>query len=97
MPLFKFENGTAKRIGQKEFSNEKELHELIDDNLEEIFNLRYIKDEYVTEKHGRIETLVVNRIPRGRVGVDTGAVGEGVPAGHGMVHGHGDSGVFADQ
>ena len=45
MPLFKFENGTAKRIGQKEFSNEKELHELIDCNLEEIFNLRYIRNK----------------------------------------------------
>lgn len=29
----------------------------IDQNLEEIFNIRYIKDEYITDKHGRIETL----------------------------------------
>ncbi len=64
MPLFKFKNGTAKRIGQKEFSNEKELHELIDGNLEEIFNLRYIKDEYITEKHGRIETLAIDEANR---------------------------------
>lgn len=64
MPLFKFKNGAAKRIGQKEFSSEKELHKLIDNNLEEIFNLRYIKDEYITEKHGRIETLAIDETNR---------------------------------
>ena len=64
MPLFKFGKGTAKRIEQKEFSDEKELHELIDGNLEEIFNLRYITDEYITEKHGRIETLAIDEANR---------------------------------
>lgn len=64
MPLFKFQDKKAKRIRQKEFSNEKELHELIDANLEEIFNLRYIKDEYITEKHGRIETLAIDESNR---------------------------------
>jgi len=34
-----------------------ELHQLIDKNLEEIFGIRYIKDEHITDKHGRIETL----------------------------------------
>jgi predicted transport protein len=64
MPLFKFKNKTAVRIRQKEFSNERELHELIDSNLEEIFNLRYIKDEYITDKHGRIETLAIDEANR---------------------------------
>lgn len=64
MPLFEFENRAAKRIRQKEFSNEKELHVLIDENLEEIFNLRYIKDEHITEKHGRIETLAIDEANR---------------------------------
>ena len=60
MPLFKFENGKAQRIGNKEFPNEIELHKLIDKNLNELFRLRYIKDEYITDKHGRIETLAID-------------------------------------
>lgn len=64
MPLFKFENGKAKRISQKSFSNEKELHELIDGNLTEVFNIRYIKDEHITDKHGRIETLAIDEANR---------------------------------
>lgn len=57
MPLFEIKNSKAKKVNQKEFKNELELHQLIDKNLEEIFGIRYIKDEYITEKHGRIETL----------------------------------------
>lgn len=64
MPLFQFSQGKAKRIAQKEFPSEKELHELIDDNLGEIFNLRYIKDEHITAKHGRIETLAIDESNR---------------------------------
>jgi predicted transport protein len=57
MPLFEIRNSKAKQINQKEFKNELELHQLIDKNLEEIFGVRYIKDEHITDKHGRIETL----------------------------------------
>ena len=57
MPLFKFNNGKARKVNQKSFKNELELHKLIDSNLEEIFQIRYLKDEHVTDKHGRIETL----------------------------------------
>jgi len=57
MPLFEIKNSKAKQINQKEFKNELELHQLIDKNLEEIFGVRYIKDEHITDKHGRIETL----------------------------------------
>jgi len=64
MPLFQFDNGNAKRINQKEFDNEKELHQLIDNNLEEIFGIRYIKDEHITDKHGRIETLAIDEANR---------------------------------
>jgi predicted transport protein len=55
--IFEITNGKAKRISSKQFKNELELHQLIDRNLEELFEIRYIKDEHVTEKHGRIETL----------------------------------------
>lgn len=57
MPLFEIKNSKAKKVNQKEFKNELELHQLIDKNLEEIFGVRYIKDEHITDKHGRIETL----------------------------------------
>jgi len=57
MPLFEIKNNKAKKINQREFKNELLLHQLIDKNLEEIFGVRFIKDEYITDKHGRIETL----------------------------------------
>jgi len=57
MPLFEIKNKKAKKINTKEFENELELHKLIDMNLEEIFGIRFIKDEHITVKHGRIETL----------------------------------------
>jgi predicted transport protein len=57
MPLFEIKNSKATMINQKEFTNELELHRLIDKNLEEIFGVRYIRDEHITDKHGRIETL----------------------------------------
>ena len=35
MPLFEIKNSKAKKVNQKEFTNELELHHLIDKNLEE--------------------------------------------------------------
>jgi predicted transport protein/RecB family endonuclease NucS len=55
--IFQIQNGKATRINTKEFKNELELHRLIDRNLNELFEIRYIKDEHITDKHGRIETL----------------------------------------
>lgn len=57
MPLFEIKNKKARQVNTKEFKNELELHQLIDMNLEEIFGVRFIKDEHITDKHGRIETL----------------------------------------
>ncbi len=64
MPLFEIKNSKAKKINHKEFKNELELHQLIDKNLEEIFGVRYIKDEHITDKHGRIETLGIDESNR---------------------------------
>ena len=64
MPLFQFTDENAHRIGIKEFNNELELHSLIDKNLPELFGLQYIKDERITEKHGRIETLAIDEANR---------------------------------
>jgi predicted transport protein len=57
MPLFEIKKTIATQVKQKDFNDELELHKLIDKNLGEIFKIRYIKDEYITDKHGRIETL----------------------------------------
>ena len=64
MPAFEIKNKKAKKIKQQEFINERELHELIDNNLKEIFGITYIKDEYITDKHGRIETLAIDESNR---------------------------------
>jgi len=64
MPLFEIKKDKANKINQKEFKNELELHQLIDKNLEEIFGVRYIKDEHITDKHGRIETLGIDESNR---------------------------------
>lgn len=57
MPLFEIKKGKASKVNQQDFKDELELHRLIDTNLGEIFNIRYIKEEHITDKHGRIETL----------------------------------------
>jgi len=64
VPAYQITKGKAERIKQKEFTNEAELHKLIDSNLYEIFNITYIKDEHVTDKHGRIETLAIDESNR---------------------------------
>lgn len=64
MPLFEIRNRKAKKINLKAFKNELELHALIDENLEEIFNVRFIKSEHITSKHGRIETLAIDEANR---------------------------------
>jgi predicted transport protein len=64
MPAYQIRNGKAERIKQVQFTNESELHVLIDSNLEEMFGIKYIKDEHVTDKHGRIETLAIDESNR---------------------------------
>ncbi|NHK29703.1 MAG: hypothetical protein FK730_00025 [Asgard group archaeon] len=64
MPLFVIKEGKLTKVNQKNFKNESELHHLIDKNLQAIFNIRYLKDEYITEKHGRIETLGIDESNR---------------------------------
>jgi len=57
MPMFSIKNRKAKPINLKSFRDEAELHKLIDDNLDRMFDIRFLRDEYITQKHGRIETL----------------------------------------
>ncbi len=64
MPAYRIKKGKAERLKQVQFKNEFELHTLIDSNLEEMFGIRYIKDEHITDKHGRIETLAIDESNR---------------------------------
>lgn len=59
MPIFKIANKKVEQIRGVQFKNEKELQDLIESNLEEIFGIKFIETEFSTgEKHGgRIDTL----------------------------------------
>jgi predicted transport protein len=58
MPLYKiFSDGqTLRQIARKEFSNEDELHSLVESNLQELLGIRLIAREYPIP-NGRIDTL----------------------------------------
>jgi predicted transport protein len=59
MPIFKIENSKTKQLKTSNFKNEKALQDLVENNLEEIFGIKFIASELSTgEKHsGRIDTL----------------------------------------
>lgn len=46
MPLFELEKGKVKQIAFSKLKNEKELQTLVETNLEEIFNLKFIETEF---------------------------------------------------
>jgi len=59
MPIFQTENNKIRQLKTSNFRNEKELQTLVENNLEEIFGVKFIASELSTgEKHGgRIDTL----------------------------------------
>lgn len=59
MAIFRIENRKTKQLKTSNFKNEKELQDLVENNLEEIFGIKFIASEFSTgEKHGgRIDTL----------------------------------------
>jgi len=59
MPIFRLENKKLEQVKTAHFRNEKEFQSLIENNLEEIFGIKFIETEFSTgEKHGgRIDTL----------------------------------------
>lgn len=59
MSIFKIDRNIAKQLKPSNFKNEKELQVLIENNLEDIFGIKFIITEFSTgEKHGgRIDTL----------------------------------------
>lgn len=62
MPLFKKEESTLRLVKPDKFENEKELQKLIESNLKEIFNFRFVATEFVTGQvnAGRIDTLAIS-------------------------------------
>lgn len=62
MPLFQRDNNKLSLIKPTTFSNEKELQKLIELNLEEIFNCRFVASEHSTGPihGGRIDSLALS-------------------------------------
>ncbi len=62
MPIFEIIGEKLKHIEQKNFSTEKELQNLIEKNLQTVFNCRFVATEFSTgAKHaGRIDSLALS-------------------------------------
>lgn len=62
MSLFKITNSTTKQLKLSNFKSEKELQNLIEINLEEIFGIKFIATEHYTgQKHGgQIDSLGID-------------------------------------
>jgi len=59
MPIFEVDKNRARQLKTSNFRSEKELQVLVENNLEEIFGIKFIASEFSTgERHGgRIDTL----------------------------------------
>ena len=62
MPFFQITKDTATRVPQTNFALERELHNLIEKNLEVFFNCRFVASEFSTgvQHSGRIDTLALS-------------------------------------
>ena len=62
MALFKVEAEKIKRINIKEFKNEKELQTLCENNLEELFQVKFIESEFKfgDEYSGRMDSIGID-------------------------------------
>ena len=62
MPLFQISNGKISLVKTREFDLEKTLQTLIENNLEPVFNCRFIASEFSTglQHAGRIDTLALS-------------------------------------
>lgn len=57
MAIFKISNQNVKKLKIKKFRNEKQLQQVFEDNLDEIFGIRFLASEFTTTHGGRIDTL----------------------------------------
>lgn len=62
MALFKFEKEKLNKVNLKRFENERQLQRICENNLEELFQVRFIDTEFSTgEVHGgRIDTIGID-------------------------------------
>ncbi len=62
MAIFEIEKGKAKRVRLSEFKLEKDLQQLIEENIEVIFNCRLVATEFSTGNihSGRIDSLAIS-------------------------------------
>ena len=62
MPVFKITKGKLEKIRLKDFAGkEKQLQTIIENNLDTIFNMTFVKSEHPTSHGGRIDTLALDR------------------------------------
>jgi predicted transport protein len=57
MAIFKIDRQKVQKLKIKKFKNEKQLQNLFEDNLEDIFGIRFLASEFKTTHGGRIDTL----------------------------------------
>jgi predicted transport protein len=60
MAIFRLSENKAKKLQNKKFKSEKELQNLFEKNLEEIFGVRFLATEYTTTHGGRMDTLGID-------------------------------------
>jgi predicted transport protein len=62
MPLFSVSKASLKPVPQSKFSSEKELQQLVEANLEAVFNCKFVATEFPTgaQHAGRIDTLALS-------------------------------------
>lgn len=57
MAIFKIDRQKVQKLKIKKFKNEKQLQKLFENNLEDIFGIRFLASEFKTTHGGRIDTL----------------------------------------
>jgi len=60
MAIFKDSQGTLNKLNTLPLDKEKNLQKLVEDNLMEVLDLRFLATEYTTTFGGRIDTLAVD-------------------------------------
>lgn len=66
MPLYQNTSGSLKSVQEQPFKLEKDIQKLIEDNLELLMNLEFVKSEFIV-KNKRIDTLAYDQQTRGFV------------------------------
>jgi len=57
MAIFELNKSKMNKLKITKFKNEKELQSVFENNLEEIFGIKFLATEYTTTHGGRIDTL----------------------------------------